>query len=111
MLYDRKLDLDEDQKVLLRVRDYIQEHGWCQNFFENGKGEVCLAGALRKVLGLPIIDSTPNENNYYRFLGKFELVIGSTVGRWNDEDYRTKEQVIDVLDQLIWRKKEEVNGL
>lgn len=115
MLYDPSKDLDEDQKVLLKARDYIQEHGWCQHQFENAKGEVCLAGAIRKVLGLdtgtmsvfiPLyVDVHSQEHYYFKFLRKLELKTGRSIGNWNDQMGRTKEDVIGVLEHFIWEKK------
>ena len=110
MLYDRKKDLNEDGKIFLKAAGYIQEHGWCRGVLERD-GRVCMAGALRKALDLPMMYVSPfvtkkKEQNYHRLMEKLELGIadGSGVGTWNDRDDRTMEQVIEKLESVAYKE-------
>lgn len=101
--------VNESQILLNKVAKYIEVHGWCQNQEWDDQGRVCLTGAMRQVL--PLIKGSLFHN---RWLILDEIIVrigrskadGETmtlahqrtdVMSWNDEEGRTKEQVLKML--------------
>ena len=39
-------EIDGAAKILLDAADYTERHGWCQNVYTNGLGDVCIMGTL-----------------------------------------------------------------
>ena len=95
MLYDRRKDLSQIGRDLIAAADYIRDHGWCQHMLWDYGGRVCIYGALIKVSEYP-------ERN----LG---LIGGGKVILWNNAPGRTKEEVINLLEDTAWKELEHDN--
>lgn len=78
--------------VLNAAADLIEENGWCQGWSEDSLGRHCTLGAVAAV-GKP----EPAEviTNAVEHLRRATGVVG--VASWNDEDGRTKEEVVETL--------------
>jgi hypothetical protein len=88
-------EIDEAGKILLDTADYIERHGWCQNVYQNGLGNVCIMGALSRIVHRPV--QLP-EGRIMEILPRLTKYLGVTrVDSWNDAPGRTKEQVVDAL--------------
>lgn len=91
-----KTDLDVAGQQLLEIADYIEKHGWCQHAYSIGE-RVCILGAARKLFP----DEDPDET---QGVLKLQKLLDEPVVGWNDEDDRTKGQVIDKLREVAFTK-------
>ncbi len=89
---------------LYAARDYIEDHGWCQRFAEDG-GRVCTMGGVFAVTGGR--SCTPEEavRRQAAFDALQETLAGSgvrgPVSFWNDAPERTKEDVLALYGATI----------
>lgn len=89
--------------------DYIEEHGWCQNAYEDDNGGVCASGALREV-GRQAF----GPGGVGMFSVPYRLAL-TVVGRklpamlcdWNDEPGRTKEEVVAMFREAAKQAEKE----
>lgn len=100
------VQLDEIGKVLLKARDYIREHGWCQNAFMHFEDEcafpsVCMVGALNWATGHAIDDDVSDIWAYYERLG-FPRRSGA-IDNWNDTTDRTQQEVEERLERAAYK--------
>lgn len=84
----------ETQDVLLRARERVAVHGWCQGR-EAVEGRVCLVGALRHAAGA----------NERLFEGAMVALAGPganpiSLALYNDAPGRTKEEIIDFITAI-----------
>lgn len=98
MLYDKRWEpkpqeqhLTKQQQILLDAAQYIRVHGWCQGYLKDGTGGVCVLGAITTVHKDPYLMGASIE--------KLEAYIHSWPAKWNDVPGRTKEQVIQALEE------------
>lgn len=80
--------LDPVSKTLLDAADYIEEHGWCQEFMW-ADGRVCALGAILIAKGTGL--SGPRDR-LMAFLKNPESIT-----KWNDAPGRTKDEVVSAL--------------
>ena len=93
-------------RLLSIARDLLRDKGWTQLYPRAANGSYCLSGALREAAG--------NDRNLYRAalrsIGPRLNVAGCEHGGfdchcavigWNDTEGRTREQVINKLDEAI----------
>lgn len=95
--------LEPWRQLLLDTAHYIREHGWTQYQAHDGRGAVCLTGAL-----LATIDSAATLGmRGSLFISasnaiQAEIVLRGgpdySLPRWNDQPGRTVEEVLDVLE-------------
>jgi hypothetical protein len=82
-------------RLLLAAADYIEEHGWTQDVFQDSDGAVCLHGAINRVALSPALKQ-PAIDRLERYLS-----VGCKQRRdsmtWNDDGRRTKAQVLAAL--------------
>ena len=89
-----------------KARDLLRDNGWTQLYPRAANGSYCLSGALREAAG--------NDRNLYRAalrsVGTRLNVAGCEHGGfdchcavigWNDAEGRTRQQVINKLDEAI----------
>lgn len=86
-------------EVALAAKDVILDHGWVQGDFFGPNGEVCLSAAIRMV-GWQEGDSLVHK------------AVRARTGldaafRWNDQPGRTKQEVLDLLDDVARDLKEQ----
>lgn len=90
-------------EILSKAKQNILDHGWCQQRFESNKGEFCLEGSLTSL-------TISKKYHFGDVLAAKELLKTVTesenLALWNDKTERTKQEVLDVLDQAISRSKE-----
>ena len=87
-------EIDGAAKILLDAADHIERHGWCQNVYTNGLGDVCIMGTLLQVVQWPDY----LEGRAKEVFPRLKKYLGVTrVDDWNDEPGRTKEQVVAAL--------------
>lgn len=82
-------------QILSEAADYIDEHGWCQNDYQEGEAR-CMVGAIREVSG----DNLPQ--------GVLFAHGGMPISAWNDFPGRTHKDVTSLLRTQAdkWRKEE-----
>jgi hypothetical protein len=92
-----------DVAVLRKAAGYMKEHGHSKGYLENDKGEVCLAGAINKVLTGDACEWPARTNKLLRCIATFlcrqkRLPTGS-IGpvAWNNSVERKGEEVIAAL--------------
>lgn len=90
-------------ETLVKTRDIIKNYGWCQNWFTNAAGNVCLSHAIHMAVG-----KVPNSPDYEAARSILMYVInrGATrtyvsVPHFNDAPGRTVVEVLDVLGKAI----------
>jgi hypothetical protein len=89
-----KTELDTAGQQLLQIADYIEEHDWCQGAYRSSGGQVCILGAARELFS--------DHDQTQGMLKLFEHLGNMNVDEWNDEEGRTKEQVIDKLREVAF---------
>ncbi len=78
---------------------YIEEHGWAQGIRYTSQGEVCLAGALDKIV--PMHDTIAPACMKCKMFDAIESRIpNKSIQSWNDLPGRTKEEVVTFLRSL-----------
>lgn len=91
---------------LKETQKLIEDEGWIQGEFHKEGVGYCLEGAMRKACTFDIdkSNSTPFLE-VRRVVGKTLMVNGYRYGpiNWNDEPYRTKEEVISLIQKTIYR--------
>jgi len=98
MLYDRRRELSEERRLVLKVAEYIHEHGWCQGRFALPDGRVCLLGAL-----IALYKGGEDEEEIMRVQKLVQIEIGSIqIPKWNDRRGRTQEDVLKLLERVAW---------
>lgn len=83
--------MSEVRKVALKAAELLREDGWIQGSFCTDEGR-CLRGALdvaAEGLGLSV---SKTWNKVYDRVGM--------PARWNDDPARTKEEVLNLLEQI-----------
>jgi hypothetical protein len=87
-------------KALRRAREMI-EAGWCQkiaSIVKDDRHDRCAATAINDAcaeIGRPLMMSP--RKYFYRSIG----CLNNDVPRWNDDEYRTKEDVLAAFDRAI----------
>ena len=72
-----------------RAADCIEEHGWCQGTIMDAEGRLCMVGALMK--------AGVDARGSGEVLWAWESKLNFDPPEWNDEEGRTKEEVIEFL--------------
>lgn len=95
--------LEPWQQHLLNAAQYIRDHGWCQLTSKNDKGEVCLEGAISQG-----VLQAQGVKKYNKQTSDLFCAADRKVRRylqltypshyWNDQNGRTKEEVIAALE-------------
>lgn len=83
-------------KMLSRMADYIEEHGWCQHWYWEEQ-RVCIIGSMHKVAKGHVDDIAVVLNRYLRQKKYMDSDIGHNIASWNDTPGRTKEEVVAML--------------
>lgn len=81
--------MDTVKEDILKVRDYIDEHGWCRGVPSNDKGEVCLIGAMHRV-----------DIRFLPTYGALADYLDNSVSTWNDYTAKNKQDVLDTLTRI-----------
>lgn len=97
------------ERTLIHARWYV-DYGWCQTFFrrrmssEHLGQEHCLTGAV----GTAVFNNDPWRNYkacnelYHKTLSFLEDgFLNREVREWNDDPSRTKQDVLQALDEAI----------
>ena len=104
--------LSSQAAYLLRGKNYLLEHGWCNQGPCDNQGRVCMMIALREgepfIIGVTTVDADDDDGHAYRaaaatFAHILKLPLGDAglVGLWNDTKGRTLAEVLAVYDQAI----------
>lgn len=108
--------------ILERAKGYV-ERGWCQgSSATNEQGEVvnpfhpsaccwCAQGAVNAAAFEFRLESwfesaVTSLRKELRILG----VENPSIPRWNDDPFRTKQEVLDLFDRAIQRLKEQIDA-
>lgn len=115
MLYDKRWDVESApvkelepwQKTVTRMITELEERGWVQNVLIERRG-YCLAGVLREVTGVPFYNfsnrakyQSDNYETAQKVWDKIEGQLGGRATTWNDATGRTKDEVINMLRELV----------
>lgn len=96
----------ETQRILLKAAEIIEERGWCQGNPRDGR--ICVMKAIELATGIepdgftavnygPVTDH-PASQQLLAYLGLPPKQLGlSTLWQWNDNENRTKAEVIQAL--------------
>lgn len=83
--------------ILRLTKRLLEEHGWIQGQWISADG-MCLDGALRRAATGEVY----GENQIYlKARGIVDDLIESGIPAWNDQPYRTLEQVMALLDEAV----------
>lgn len=91
------------QKVLREIKDLLKKHGWTQGAYKNHDG-LCLVGALYEACSRVSLTDRPIQAEVQTYISD---AVGETAGHcttitaWNDNENRTKKQVLKMLDLAI----------
>jgi hypothetical protein len=81
------------QEVCARIPDHLAAHGWCQQADEDGKGAMCLRGAVSfEATGDP---RTQSGALYVNAMSLLRAAVNADPVGWNDTTGRTFEEVCD----------------
>jgi hypothetical protein len=95
---------------LTAAKQLIEDGGWVQQVYYDGRGCFCAVGAVKEIIGdLSFFgrDST-KQDEYDALIKAVEKVSGKEGNRhiddvfmWNDTLGRTKEEVLEMFDEAI----------
>lgn len=91
-------------EILQQMRNNLMEHGWCQGQIRDESGRVCLVGSLSSDHDLwwyisPEMHVAVFDSLYAVIGGRCDE--GPALGTWNDEEGRTFNEVLEVLDAAM----------
>lgn len=83
--------------ILIYAATLIEVRGWCQNYYFNSEGNLCMLGAVEQAIKANDCDFLSVyleiRNILFENLGGFASV-------WNDAPGRTKEEVVAKLREV-----------
>lgn len=89
-------EMDGPGRCLLAVAAAIEERGWCQGYFEDAHGRLCIIGAFQYV--------ARNGGSYYvGALSRFIAAVGGSSILFNDAQGRTQAEVVAKLREVALR--------
>lgn len=94
------------RKVLLEAAERIERQGWCQYQFCDQRGRMCVSGAIYQIVRLPryhgwFLDGFTDTARLAQRI--MEENLQCSMAEWNDEEGRTKQQVVDKLREVaVW---------
>lgn len=95
--------METHKNLLIEAREYITNYGWRQGQYQDSDGLVCLEGSLST-------NNIGERYNYGDMLAAKELLRVVTesenLAMWNDKTKRTKQEVLEALDQAIYLANE-----
>jgi hypothetical protein len=109
------------RELLLRARQLLIERGWCQGaLFETEQGPYCAMGAIRyaaKEAGIPEFRNVGSRTNATIIETKGTPIASAVatlrdeveadgIAGWNDENFRTKDEVLDAFCKAAGSLKE-----
>lgn len=92
--------------VLEKAADLLETQGWCQDVYRNKAGELCSIGAVRTAIwGDARMRTTTTNKDDVELANRTLAVLADKVGvepgsvgtEWNDDPWRTKEEVVDAF--------------
>src|SRR5882672_7894855 len=101
MLWDPNKDkpvVDEVGECYLKAIEIIEQRGWCRGKLVNGRGEVCMAGAIQ-------VATTESYKLQQRALNLMHSTLGTFISKWNDAPERTKNEVIAKLREIAYAQR------
>ena len=98
-------------EILTKAADLLQTVGWCQcrlRIFDGHGNTIayCASGAIEKASGNQNLEIASALLAFNRQIGGLDSDL--IIGKWNDTNWRTKEEVIYNLRQAA-EKQEEVS--
>lgn len=102
--------------MLQATKDWLMENGWVQKSFREENG-ACILGAMNRAAWVEDYGYRDKmiwwdvKNNVVELICEViedhkEEDFNGTIMSWNDEEGRTFNEVIDVIDEAIIRSKE-----
>ena len=87
----------DPETLFTKAADLLREAGWGQHAYRPKGGGLCVLGALNVTLGFTYDDG----DALYEFPWLDELRDRQLeLSRWNDDEGRTKEEVLEALGRL-----------
>lgn len=90
-------ELDEPSKALLKAAALIEKHGWCQNHYSSADGRLCILGAVKAALGIPVGDEEDVNPIAEKACERIFDNVGVRAHFWNDRAGRTQDEVVAKL--------------
>lgn len=93
------------KEVLLGAAQVLETRGWCQKQYVDKRGCCCMSGAMQFAMGFdPRTDDmwrSDMSRIWLEAIAAVESQMGAmdTVIRWNDQQGRTVEEVLSVLEK------------
>ena len=96
-------ELNPDARHLLRAKEWLLNHGWCQKPFDDVTGAGCVATAIGKTNDHRGADGFSWAAWWMCEAVGVEPSIwdGHSIGQWNDTPGRTLQEVLDMFDTAI----------
>jgi hypothetical protein len=91
---------DQWRKDCKQAAELLRQDGWCQGTSRKPTGERCLMNAVRGATGYTqntILNSGRYGDVRSRLIEKLGVPYPAI---WNDDSMRTKEEVIDLLEDM-----------
>ena len=91
--------MTSNQRIIQKLREAraLIEQGWCQRIakfsFTDGHTLYCPIGALYEV--------KEDQSYFYALDALVRAIEYEDIGAWNDDPYRTKEDVLSAFDHAI----------
>ena len=85
-------------EVLEAAADYIDEHGWCQNYRVDRYGGVCALGGIWAITDA--MDFQAGNDLATKADTALCDAVGQWIGHWNDAPGRTKDEVVRKLREV-----------
>lgn len=109
-------------KDVAAVRDYVAEHGWCQQEFSTADGRVCITGAINRAVATPsfygsfyspnFLDlSAPRRQAVYKLIRSqaWDDASGRVISEYNDRVLKTQDEALEFLDKCVIAAEEKVS--
>ena len=91
---------DQWRKDCRQAAELIRQDGWCQGISRKSTGERCLMDAIRGATGYNqniALDYERYKDVRSRICEKLNVIYPT---HWNDDPMRTKEEVVDLLEDV-----------
>lgn len=96
--------LEPWRKLLLDAAERIELRGWCQHNECDGRGRVCILGAIYNTRpgrgGMQISSGSRHQIDPDVFRRLEKRMGGKGIATWNDDYYRTQAEVVKLLREV-----------
>jgi hypothetical protein len=105
-----EIAVDPVRDLLIKARGLLVDKGWCQGDYVKD-GALCCLGAIGAACGgtaddpflkRRIMRTVAQSDTYHAgYCRLADAIGGDLISAWNDDNYRTKEEVLAAFDRAI----------